>query len=416
MPRPGEDGRQSESGVAAGNQTRRRARGVHRSRRCGPKPALAARRRGRNAARTAALRRREVDSPPLDRSRRAGSAGSRFRDSRRRRALGVSTAKDRAGSGGQKCDWASDGGRPIHRCEIASGGIDDERRGEPRDADSPGEFRSHRIAADGGGNRRLPRRFQRASLRANGRAVSQFGTVRRAVGQILAGCRRLCGLEWLLRRRHRPPAGLSLSRLRHPVDQRRQTVGSIHPGTDRGRRVGRLSPRRRRAAGDGRTAGSRALHPQQSRWNGQQRRQPGRTAGRQVRRVGRDAADHGVVSIRRHGAMRPVSRSQIRAVHPARLLPIAGRDLPGAQRRAMVEAERSRHLHGDGRRTGRVGTSRPRHRRSDRRPPCRVQRMVETESATRPGIIRRCVRFRSQARRRLEQHGAGRRCREAHWP
>ena len=49
-----------------------------------------------------------------------------------------------------------------------------------------------------------------------GGPLSGFATLRRPLGQILAGCGWLCGLQRVLRRGHRSAAGLSLPRLGHP--------------------------------------------------------------------------------------------------------------------------------------------------------------------------------------------------------
>ena len=96
-------------------------------------------------------------------------------------------------------------------------------------------LRPDRPAADAGGGRRVRRRHVAERVREAGRPAAGLAALRREVGPALARRGPLRRDERL--RARRPQAvRLAVSRLRHPVVQRRQAVRPVHPRTARRRR------------------------------------------------------------------------------------------------------------------------------------------------------------------------------------
>ena len=179
-------------------------------------------------------------------------------------------------------------------------------------------------------------------LRTPRRSPAGQPPLRRALGQALAGCLGLRRLQRVLQRRHRPAAGLPLSRLRHPRVQRRSAARPGRPRATGRRRAGRRPSRAGDAARGGRPTDRHPLPPQQPGRHGRERRQPGRGPRRQVRRARGDRPGHRLVDARADDPVRPMPRPQVRAGHPGGLLPPPGDPVSGVQRRALGQAERPR--------------------------------------------------------------------------
>ena len=138
-----------------------------------------------------------------------------------------------------------------------------------------------------------------------GRSAARQPALRRAVGASLARSRPVRRHE-LLRARRQQAACLAVSRLRHPLAQRRQAVRPVR---------GRATRRRRIARGDERFVHCDGLLPA---------RRLGRRASRQaaveVRLVRRHRGDHRTGFSRFDGQLRPLPRPQDRSDPAARLL------------------------------------------------------------------------------------------------
>ena len=114
---------------------------------------------------------------------------------------------------------------------------------DSRTLDPPAHVRPDRPAADARGSRRLPRRPGPGRLRAAGRPPAREPPLRRALGAALARRRRLRRQRRLHRSDDVRPYRLQVSRLRHPLAQRRQAVGRPDPRATRRRRDGHAALR-----------------------------------------------------------------------------------------------------------------------------------------------------------------------------
>ena len=189
------------------------------------------------------------------------------------------------------------------------------------DAAAAGLVRPDRAAAGARRDRRLPRRPRPERLRETGRPPARLAALRRTLGPALARRGRLRRLRRQARAGPAAAVRLALSRLRHPLVQRRQAVRPLPARTDRRRRAGRLracagdhagdrrQPRRHRlpAHGPRRDLGQHhELRPRPARRDRRRDRRP---------RLGRAGPDDQV---------RPLPHPQVRPDPAARLLP-AGR-------------------------------------------------------------------------------------------
>ena len=163
--------------------------------------------------------------------------------------------------------------------------------------------------------------------------------LRRALGTALARPRRLRRFRRLRPGRRRAALRLALSRLRHPLAQRRQAVRPVPHRADRRRRtVRRLeADQRRRAAGTDRPPGRHRLPARHAGPDQLQRTRPDRRAHERDRRRNRSARVLGDGADRR---LRPLPQPQVRSDSAARLLS-AERDSAGRLRSLRVEDRRA---------------------------------------------------------------------------
>ena len=185
-------------------------------------------------------------------------------------------------------------------------------------ADSPAVVRSHRIAADAGGGRRLPRRPIARRLRETRRSLARLAAVRRALGAALAR-RRSLRRNARLRQGQAAAQRLAVPRLRHPQLQRRQAVRPLRRRSrSRAIAFSRHSP----------TASRRLGFFRAGPWDfiGHVELPETKIDGKIARHLDRDDMVANTIEHvrRRHRPVRPVPQPQVRSDLAGGLLPPAG--------------------------------------------------------------------------------------------
>ena len=116
--------------------------------------------------------------------------------------------------------WVRQQDRPIHPGEAGRGGAEAVAGGGPADADPPGVSGPDRAAADVRRSRSVRQRRFAGRVREAGRPAAGFGSLRRAVGALLAGRGSLRRGQPDQRGDQSPlPVRLAVSRLGHQGDQ-----------------------------------------------------------------------------------------------------------------------------------------------------------------------------------------------------
>ncbi len=382
MPRADQAQGEAQPGQPAGDGPGRRRAGRRRRRPARRERALGP---GRRAARC----RRSPRSRCRPTRRRCSAAGSSAappglpdaaevaRTSPGVGSLGVRAADASPAARGPRRPSRPRPGRSLHPAGARGPRADPRTRRRSRHPDPPAHLRPDRPAAVARRDRGVRRRPRSGRLRAAGRSPAGQPPLRRALGQALAGRLGLRRLQRLLQRRHRPAAGLPLSRLRHPIVQRRPAARPDRPRATGRRRAGRRPSRAGHAARGRRPAGRDPLPPQQPGRHGRERRQPRRGPRRQVRRARGDRPGHRLVAPGADDPVRPMPRPQVRAGHPGGLLPAPGDPVSGLRRRALAQAERARGRRRPARRAAALGGQREGDRRRTRRAAAVVHHRLE---------------------------------------